>query len=219
MDAPEILQIQDSDVYVVPRGRVVAENVPYEEYLTGKYGRHVEWIHGVVVAMMPIDIHHNDISQFLCALLDTYVHLTTGGRLLSEPMVMRASRDLPARQPDVQVLLQDRLHLLQEYEVAGAANLVVEIVSPGTEDTDRGAKFREYEKGGVPEYWILDRKRREALFYVLGDDGLYHNHLPVDGSYTSAVLPKLKLSVDILWQETPPSVPDTVKLVEEMLKE
>ncbi len=215
----EILQVEDTEVYVVPRRRVVAENVPYEEYLTGKYGRHVEWIHGVVIAMSPINLQHDDMSRFLSVLFDVYVDLTSGGRILREPMVMRPARDLPARQPDVQVLLPDRLHLLQEYEVAGAANLVVEIASPGTEDTDRGAKFREYEQGGVAEYWIVDRKRREALFYVPGDDGLYHSRLPVDGIYTSVALPKLKLRVDILWQDKLPSTPETVRMVEAMLKE
>jgi Uma2 family endonuclease len=132
---------------------------------------------------------------------------------------MKTTSDLPGRQPDIQVLLPDRTHLLKENQVAGAANLVVEIVSPGTEDTDRGAKFREYEQGGVPEYWILDSKRREALFYVLGDDGLYHSRLPVEGVYTSVGLPKLKLRVDLLWQDKLPSTRETVKLVEEVLKE
>jgi Uma2 family endonuclease len=218
MDA-KILETEDTAIYVLPHKRVIAENVPYEEYLTGKYGQHVEWVQGVVIAMSPIAEEHDQLMGFLRVLFGTYLHFTGGGRVLQDPMVMKTAPDLSGRQPDIQVLLPDRMHLLQPTQVAGAANLVVEIASPSTEDTDRGAKFREYEQGGVSEYWILDRKRRDPLFYVLGEDGLYHRRSPVDGVYTSVVLPKLKLNVDVLWQAILPSPPETVKMVEDMLKE
>jgi Uma2 family endonuclease len=209
----------DAEIYVVPRSRIIASNIPYDEYLTGKYGRHVEWVYGTVIAMAPINIQHHDISLFLSVLFDVYVSMTTGGRMLCEPMVMKPTPDLPGRQPDIQILLPDRMHLLKENQVAGAASLVVEIVSPGTEDTDRGAKFREYELGGVEEYWILDPRRKEPLFYVLNEEGLYQSRAPVDGIYISKVLPKLKLPIALLWQDKLPSTGEIVKLVEDMLKE
>lgn len=208
--------IDERDVMVFS-GKIIAENVSYEDYLTGKYGRHIEWIYGVVIAMSPINVKHDGLSRFTSTLFDTYLALTTGGRVLQDPMVMKAAPDLPGRQPDIQIILPDRAHFIQENEVAGPANLVVEIVSPESVKRDRGEKFDEYEKGGVQEYWILDPQRREALFYVLGDDGLFHSRLPENGIYTSHVLPKLKLPVDLLWQEKLPATPEVVKMVEEML--
>jgi Uma2 family endonuclease len=217
MDA-EILQTEATEIFVV-HGKVLAQNVSYDEFLTGKFGQHVEWFYGVVIAMSPVNEEHDQMTGFLRVLFGSYLYYTGGGRVLQDPMVMKTAPDLPGRQPDIQVLLPDRMHLLQTNQVAGAANLVVEIASPSTEDIDRGAKFSEYEQGGVSEYWILDRKRREPMFYVLGEDGLYHSRLPVDGVYTSVVLPKFKLQVDVLWQEILPSPPEAVKLVEDMLKE
>ncbi|MFN8374131.1 MAG: Uma2 family endonuclease [Anaerolineae bacterium] len=173
----------------------------------------------VSCTMAPVSIPHDKLSRFVSNFFDVYLELAGGGEVLEDPVVMKTSPDLPGRQPDIQVLLPERMPLLEEYQMAGAANLVVEIVSTGSEDTDRGAKFREYEQGGVEEYWILDRKRRDAMFYVLGEDGLYHSRLSVDGVYTSVVLPKLRLRVEILWQETLPAIPEVVKMVEEMLKE
>ena len=199
-------------------GKIVAENVAYEDYLSGEYGVHAEWINGVVIAMSPIEETHDALSRFSSAIFDTYLELTGGGGVLQDPMVMKPLPNLPGRQPDLQVLLPDRMHLLKSTEVAGAANLVVEIVSPESMKRDSGDKFEEYEQGGVQEYWIVDRIHQEALFYVQGDDGLFHSRLPVDGIYTSYVLPRLKIEVSLFWRDTFPSTREAVKMVEAMLK-
>jgi len=199
-------------------GKIVAEHVAYEDYLSGEYGIHAEWINGVVIEMSPIEETHDALSRFTSALFDTYLELTGGGRILQDPMVIKISPTSPGRQPDIQVLLPNRMHLLKPTEVAGAANLVVEIVSQESIKRDRGDKFEEYEQGGVEEYWIVDRIHKEALFYVRGEDGLFHSRLPVDGIYTSLVLPKLKIVVNTFWEEKIPSTREAVKMVEAMLK-
>lgn len=77
------------------------------------------------------------------------------------------------REPDLLFVAQEHLDRLQETYLDGPANLVVEVVSPESLARDRGAKFVEYEAGGVPEYWLLDPLRRWAEFYCLGEDGRY----------------------------------------------
>jgi Uma2 family endonuclease len=74
-------------------------------------------------------------------------------------------------------------------------------------ERDRGAKFYEYEQGGVPEYWLLDPAREQAEFYQRGENGRYAL-IPPDttGRYYSAVLPGLWLQVDWLWCRPLPSV-------------
>jgi Uma2 family endonuclease len=167
--------------------------------------------------MSPINVKHDGLSRFAVVLFDSYLAFTTGGRVLQDPMVMKAAPHLPGRQPDIQVLLPDRLDYVKATEVAGPANLVVEIVSPESGKRDRGEKFEEYEEGGVQEYWILDPERKEPLFYVLGEDGLFHSRLPEKGVYTSYVLPKLNLPVDLLWREKLPTSPEVVEMVKQML--
>ncbi len=212
------LAVPEEDILILS-GKVVAENVSYEDYLTGKFGKHTEWVYGVVVAMSPVSIQHDQLGHFLRTLLEVYLDATTGGLVFQDPVVMKASADLPGRQPDIQVILPDRAHYVQENQVAGPANLVVEIVSPESVDRDRGTKFQEYEKGGVAEYWILDPARKEALFYVHGDDGLFNSRLPVDGVYNSRILPKLFLKVSLLWNDKLPATRQVVKMVEKMVGE
>ena len=50
----------------------------------------------------------------------------------------------------------------------GGPSLVVEIVSPGSATIDRVDKFREYERAGVGEYWIIDprHQKQQADFNV-----------------------------------------------------
>lgn len=194
--------------------RIIAEDVPYAVYLAGDYGERVEWFDGKVLAMSAVSVRHELLTQWLKTLFRAYLDVAGGGVVLGDPVVMRSRADLPARQPDVMVILPDRTEFIGTQEVAGPANLVVEVVSPGSESTDRGAKFREYEQGGVTAYWIIDPLRRDALFYVRGDDDLFHNCLPVGGVYTSSVLDRLQLDVALLWQDDLPTTRETITLVE-----
>jgi len=205
------------DEALVYSGKVIAQNVPYEDYLSGKYGEHTEWIFGDVIEMSPVSVQHGHISIYLMTLLQIYLEKTTGGKVCEDPIVMRAAENLPARQPDIQVILPERADIIKPNQVAGPAHLVVEIVSPGSVQRDRGEKFREYEQGGVDEYWIIDPQREEALFYVRDDGGLYRAQSLVEGAYTSTVLPRLQLTVNTLWEETLPTITQIMQSVNAML--
>lgn len=87
--------------------------------------------------------------------------------------------------------------------VSGAADLVVEIVSPDSFERDRGSKFLEYEKAGVPEYWIIDPDREVAEFYLLVN-GRFQLQVVTDGRYTASVLPTVWVKPAWFWQDPLP---------------
>jgi Uma2 family endonuclease len=197
---------------------VIASDMSFEDFLTQFDGQHVEWVQGMVIAMSPVSEEHTDLNRFLIILFDCFLAMTSGGRVLFEPMIMRASPDLPARSPDVAVVLPDNYGIILPKLLSGPADLVVEIVSPDSHRRDRVEKFAEYEKGGVPEYWILDRDRQEALFYGLNDQGIYEPlMLDADGLFHSRVLKKLRIPIGIFWQVPLPNTPAITKLVGAML--
>ncbi|MDW8290080.1 MAG: Uma2 family endonuclease, partial [Armatimonadota bacterium] len=80
---------------------------------------------------------------------------------------MKTGADLPGRSPDILFVSQQNLHRLKPTYLDGPADLVVEIISPESEERDRTQKFSEYERGGVREYWLIDPEKRLAEFYVL----------------------------------------------------
>mgnify|MGYP005847397083 CR=1 FL=1 len=199
-------------------GEIIARNVSYEDFLQRDDEEHVEWVNGLVIKMPSIDRRHDALSGFLRALFSAYLPLTGGGDILQDPMIMRPRPDLPARAPDLQVILPHNAHIILNNQVAGPADLVVEIVSPGSERTDRVEKFREYEQAGIQEYWVLDHRYREALFYQLDENGQYQRIQPdANGIYQSKVLSKLRLPVDVLWRDPLPDFWEIGKLVQTMV--
>ncbi|HEX2908971.1 MAG TPA: Uma2 family endonuclease [Phototrophicaceae bacterium] len=207
------------DAVVRISGDIIATGVSYDDFLHNYEGQHVEWVNGVVIRMASIDERHDALVAFLRTLFSAYLEQTGGGRVVGDPMIMRLVSVPSSRAPDLQVLLPERLPQLKRNEVVGPANLVVEIVSPGSQRQDRVDKYREYELGGVPEYWLIDPAKHEVLFFHLTDMGIYEMGAPdATGHYRAYVLKRLWLPVDILWREQLPGIAETLRLVEAMLQ-
>lgn len=219
MNTPPIsIEVTDVASTVRIAGKVIARGVTYEQFLAADYGQaHVEWVNGVVIEMPSISERHDALVIFLRTLLNTFLELFLGGRTLGDPMLMRLPVVPSSRAPDIQVLLEDRLHQLHDNEVVGPANLVIEVVSPGNRRTDEIDKRREYELGGVDEYWILDFERSRVTFLQLAASGVYEEALPdAAGIFHSRVLPGLRLPVTLLWRDPLPTVVETVDVVRGM---
>ena len=179
----------------------------YEEFLAwAGEDTWAEWINGEVIVLSPASDPHQNLCGFLAAVLRLFVEANQMGVVRFAPFQMKTGPNLPGREPDLLFIAQEHLDRLKGTYLEGPADLVVEIVSPDSGARDRGEKFYEYERGGVPEYWLLDYSRRQAEFYQLGQDGVYRL-VPVgeDGIYRSAVLKGLWLKVDWLW-ELPPEL-------------
>lgn len=54
--------------------------------------------------------------------------------------------------------------------IDGAADLVVEVISPGTAKADRGVKFEMYQDSGVREYWIVEPEEEFVEVWELQSD-------------------------------------------------
>jgi len=184
----------------------------YEAFLEYDFDNpHVEWVDGEVVMMAPVSGEHQDVAGLLYTLFTHFVEEHDVGKVRYDPFQMKTGTDLPGRAPDVQVILKKNLRRLKTNHLAGPADLVVEVISPGSRGTDRGDKFYEYEKGGVKEYWLLDTQRESAEFYLLGRDKRYHLMPVEDGILRSVVLKGLWLRVDWLWQRPLPKVMKVLK--------
>lgn len=201
-------------------GEIVATNVSLEDYMAHYAAHHCEWVEGTVIKMTPASLEHNDILKYFTHLLDIYFELKPVGRLVLQPFVIR----LPAvpdrrREPDLMVILNDNPHELHETYMDGPADIVIEVVSEESVERDHGEKFAEYEKGGVPEYWIVDPLRNETRFYRMDDHGRYRRFTEdSSGHYQTPALPGLKVHVPTLWQDKLPGPAATANAVQAMLQ-
>jgi Uma2 family endonuclease len=94
----------------------------------------------------------------------------------------------------------------------GAADLVIEVVSPESVVRDTQEKFEEYEAAGVKEYWLIDPNRRTGNFYGFDENGKYQL-LPIsaDSKFSSRVVDGLWIKTDWLWREDLPNLIDILK--------
>lgn len=179
----------------------------YEEFLDwAEEDTRAEWVNGKVVFKEQASRLHQEVGAFLIPLFGLFVEAYQLGEVFYESFQMRTASGLPGRLPDLIFVAQENLGRVQKNYLAGPADLVVEIISPESRTRDRGAKFYEYEQGGVREYWLIDPLRKQAEFYQLGADGIYRL-IPPDsaGVYHSVVLPGLWLKVAWLWQQPLPT--------------
>ncbi|MCU0482628.1 MAG: Uma2 family endonuclease [Anaerolineae bacterium] len=156
--------------------------------------------------MPGVDEKHDDILRYLDRIFSMFFEYYGGGRVLRDPMLMRIKEAGVSRSPDIQILLPENLGLLKGIQVIGASDLVIEVVSPGSERIDRIQKLEEYERGGVKEYWIIDPIHKEALFYLLNTNGLYERQIPDENDrYYCSVVKGLWISIPTLWQKPIPT--------------
>lgn len=198
--------------------RIVATDVPLERFYED-YEGHYEWVGGEVFEMPPVLLWHNDLQEYLGDLLKIYFEFRPIGKITKDPFPMHLE-GISDRQPDIQVILGDNQQNLTNKYMNGAADIVIEIVSPGSAAIDRGTKFEEYQRGGVPEYWIIDPQAEEALFYRLDrpdEKGVFKAQALTDGVYTTAQLPGLQVDTTVFWREELPSLLQIIQTVQDML--
>lgn len=134
------------------------------------------------------------------------------GKLAKLKYLMYLPKIPSARQPDIMFVKNSRKDNFTTYYLNGAADLVIEVVSPESITRDYVDKFDEYEAAGVDEYWIIDPHRRTAIFYGYDTDGKY-KMLPItiDGVFESRVIEGLWIKTDWLWQEELPDLMEVLK--------
>ena len=121
--------------------------------------RRFELIDGeLILAPSPVP-QHQIIAGNLFEILIGFVRAHDLGRVIYSPMdVVLSEHDV--FQPDILFVSRNRLHIIGNLNIQGAPDLVIEILSPSTENRDRGVKLNQYLRYGVREYWIIDPENR-----------------------------------------------------------
>ncbi len=195
-----------------PAGPLPAPSRPrltFEEFLRSPYER-AEWVDGEVFELSPENLEHTTIGGFLQPLLAFFIERHDLGRLLTG-FLMKARPHLAGRVPDLLFVARDNEHRIQRNYLDGPADLAIEIVSPDSETRDRETKLREYEEGGVREYWLIDPLRLTATFYALENGRYVAIPVGADGKVRSRVLQGLWLRPEWLLSEPRPKLADVLR--------
>jgi Uma2 family endonuclease len=203
-------------------GNIIGLGISEESFMRDYAEFFCEWLDGTVIKLSPINDRHDKLTRYLATLLEAYFEQKPIGKLRQEPFVMRyifeedtktKRRD---REPDMQIILgKNRENLMPTY-MNGAADIVIEVVSPESQQRDYAEKLYEYEKAGVQEYWIIDPMKKEARFYRLNDKSAYILQ-EVEENYQTNLLPKLVVEIATFWLDPSPGPAAVVKAIETML--
>jgi Uma2 family endonuclease len=128
-------------------------------------GVHLELVDGeVTVSPSPIP-RHSFVDTKLRKILGNHIDANDLGELYGDVDTIFGEYDV--RRPDILFFSKDRLHLIGDKAMEGPPDLCVEIISPSSAATDRKKKFKQYEKGKVANYWIVDPEARTIEGYKL----------------------------------------------------
>lgn len=181
-----------------------ATRMTYEEFMAlPDDGKHYELIEGeLVLNPAPVPRHQWIIGNVHFA-LRAYFVAHGGGRAYLSPVDVVLS-SVNVLEPDVVVILADRLALIGPMNVQGPPSIAIEVLSPGSRRKDEVTKKRLYEQFGVDEYWIADPETETVKIYRRSGD-TFDRAIEIDtdagGTITSPLLPGLALDVTAVFAE------------------
>jgi Uma2 family endonuclease len=101
---------------------------------------------------------HQRIAGNLYYFIRDYLETHPIGEVFIAPFdVLLSNFDIVV--PDLVYVSHERAHLITSKNLQGAADLVIEILSPSTRRRDERLKRELYERVGVVEYWLIDPER------------------------------------------------------------
>jgi Uma2 family endonuclease len=173
----------------------------YEDYKSLPYveRQRFELLEGELIMAPSPNTEHQEIARELFRPLEEYIRSHDLGKIYFAPLdvVLGEPGEEQVVQPDILFVSKERRRIIQEDEIRGAPDLVVEILSPSTEEKDRVFKRRLYAKYGVKEYWLVDPDSQTIEVLTLGKQGyeragLYNKNRVLQ----SPLLPELRIALD-----------------------
>lgn len=129
-----------------------------------------ELIDGEIVPRNYPTATHQRVLFELTMLIGSHVKTNQLGRVLFAPFGVVLD-DFDDVQPDLMFVTSAKQDIIREDGIFGVPDLLVEIISPSSIRTDRGKKFKLYERMGVSEYWIVDINNRSIEVYQHQESG------------------------------------------------
>lgn len=160
--------------------------------------RIVEIINGEIFMAPSPSVRHQTIAKRLMIRLFMEVEDAGMGEVYFAPTGLKL-RDDVVLEPDLMVVLaRNRASIKAQF--VEAADLVVEILSPGTAGRDVGIKLQRYEEAQIPEYWIVDPQRKTVEVLALVEGAYVSRGVLEEGAVlTSEVLPGLSIELAEIW--------------------
>jgi len=171
-------------------------------------------IDGVIYVASPDNIQHNDIDMWFAEVLRRYLRKRKiKGCVYGFRIAFRLD-DENGPEPDLAYVCPERVHLVRKTHVKGPPDWALEIVSPSSVERDYEKKYKQFERFGVREYWIIDPMEERMSCYRLGKNGKYKEIRARDGKMHSQIISGFWVKPAWFWQAP---LPDEDEALREIL--
>lgn len=129
-----------------------------------------EFINGSIVMHSPASEDHNEATGHLYRITSMYADLNQLGKVRVEKALVGMTRN--DYEPDIAFWRKEVAnHFQPNMNVYPIPDLIIEVLSPGTENIKRDTKikFADYAAHLIPEYWIVDPRKQTVEQYLLSD--------------------------------------------------
>lgn len=144
----------------------------YDEYAMIPHdgNRHeiIDGRHYINAAPFP---RHQAVSRHIGFQLYEEIELTGLGQVINSPIDLQLS-NFDVVQPDLVIVLTPN-RIIDEINIKGVPDLVIEILSPSNRRHDTELKKQLYEQFAVPEYWIVDPDECVVVRFRLDETGKF----------------------------------------------
>jgi len=159
----------------------------------------VEFSEGRLIVLPMPTPDHQDLVWKICEAFKTWAR-KHGGRAFISPLPIRLGLR-KFREPDVMLYSAEHSDRIAKQH-GGPPDLVVEVLSPSTQDVDMEEKMYEYAQAGIGEYWIVDSESIHVEQYALdGDRYKLHAALGKGDVVRSVTLDGLEVRVDEVYEK------------------
>ncbi len=138
-----------------------------------------EFINGEIIVHSPVKKEHNEISINLVKIIGTYVLEKELGFVGMEKILIQCTRN--DYEPDLCFFNKSKSDSFKkDQSLFPIPDLIIEILSSGTEKRERGIKYEDYQNHGVKEYWIIDPNKKTVEQYLLNDNDVYELNVKIN---------------------------------------
>ena len=180
--------------------KVATKKITYEKFKDMVHeDQKAHLINGEIFMETPASFVHEKLFWKLGFVLRGYVSAMGLGVVLGSRTLVKID-EYNAFEPDLLFISKDRLGIIKDYEILGAPDMVVEIISKSSRREDRVEKFLGYERIGVKEYWLIDPEKRVVEFYELKENKFSEMNVE-DDIFRSKAVPGFWLKISWIFDE------------------
>jgi Uma2 family endonuclease len=167
----------------------------YADYLTWPEDQRIELVNGVPYMQATPSPKHQAIVMELGRQFANYL-LGKECNIYPSPFSVKLSEGT-VLEPDISIICnRDKI---DKQGCNGAPDLIIEVISPSSIKHDRQTKFKEYEKAGVKEYWIVEPEGSIVSVFTLDETQRYGRPEIYDESIVVGSFPDLVIDLGLVF--------------------